>query len=41
MLLMLVLGAFVGVLFFTGVLGNGPTTSERDLITRAALILWA
>ena len=36
-LLMLVLGALVGVLFFTGVLGGGPTTSERDLITRAAL----
>ena len=36
-LLMLVLGALMGVLFFTGVLGSGPTTSERDLITRTAL----
>ena len=36
-LMMLVLGALVGVLFFTGVLGNAPTNSERDLATRAAL----
>lgn len=36
-LMMMILGALVGVLFFSGVLGSGSTSNDRDEITRAAL----